>query len=359
MTDLERIFEAIRDWSNRHIDFALATVVGTRGSTYRGLGARQLVAADGASVGTVSGGCLDAELHEIAGRVIATGQAEVVEFDLTADDEAIWGWGIGCNGATELLVEPAASARELSTHLSGGREGTAVVHRLAAGNGRAFVTAQDVLGDIPESVVASARKALGTGQATVISEDDMRYMIEVHGAPPRLVVCGAGHDAAPLVRFGAEAGFEVVVVDERRSFLTGERFPEAANLICVDASELSAVIEPDSRTYVVLISHNYTRDLAYLESVLGTDVAYIGALGPGARLERLLNDIDEKGVEITSRDLAKIHGPAGLDLGADGPIEIALAVVAEILAVSRSRDGGFLADRKGPESLQRHRKDHR
>ena len=106
----DQLITTIQDWASRNVSFALATVVGVRGSTYRGLAARQLVAADGTSVGTVSGGCLDSDLAGMATRVVLSGRPELIEFDLTADDEAIWGWGIGCNGATELLVEPADSA---------------------------------------------------------------------------------------------------------------------------------------------------------------------------------------------------------------------------------------------------------
>ena len=104
--DDQQLIATIHDWLDREVPFALATVVGVRGSTYRGLAARQLVAADGTSVGTVSGGCLDSDLVVVAARVRAAARPELVEFDLTADDEAVWGWGIGCNGVTELLVEP-------------------------------------------------------------------------------------------------------------------------------------------------------------------------------------------------------------------------------------------------------------
>ncbi len=135
-------------------------------------------------------------------------------------------------------------------------------------------------------------------------------LLEVVGAPSRLVVCGAGHDAAPLVRFGAELGFEVTVVDDRRQFLTEDRFPDAAHLVHARPSDVSSVIETDPRTYVVLMSHNYLRDLDYLRSLIGTEVAYIGALGPGARLQRLLDDLQTEGTLLLESDLRKLHGPA-------------------------------------------------
>ncbi len=356
MSELDSILESIHEWSERGTEFALATVIGVRGSTYRGLAARQLVAADGTGVGTVSGGCLDQDLHVVADRVMESGVPEVVEFDLTADDEAIWGWGIGCNGATELLVEPSEGAIRLAAVIADIRaqqRPTVIVHDLTAPAGpRSFVSSARIEGSLPDGVAEVARDALREGWHRIHETSRHRLLLEVVGAPSRLVVCGAGHDAAPLVRFGAEVGFEVTVVDDRRQFLTEDRFPDAAHLIHAQPGDLDRVVETDQRTYVVLMSHNYLRDLDYLNALVGTDVAYIGTLGPGARLERLLADLAERGTEIRPTDLAKLHGPAGLDIGAEGPAEIAWAIVAELLAVRRHKGGGFLRARKGPQILR-------
>lgn len=368
VTELETILESIQDWSQRDIAFALATVVGVRGSTYRGLAARQLVAADGASVGTVSGGCLDADLHQVACAVIESGQPSVIEFDLTADDEAVWGWGIGCNGATELLVEPAHLAEALAGTISSSRAAQrplAIVHVVRPGSTAAMVgarryvhldgTASETLGDgqLDRAVVEPALAVLASGHNEIVEQSGARLMIEAVGAPSRLVVCGAGHDASPLVRYAVELGLEVFVVDDRRQFLTRERFGEAARLVHSRPAELTDHIETDARTYVVVMSHNYLRDLDYLRSLVGTDVAYIGMLGPGARLERIIRELEKEGHEISERDLAKLHGPAGLDVGAEGPAEIAWSIMAEILAVRRDRDAGFLRLRKGPDAVRR------
>jgi xanthine/CO dehydrogenase XdhC/CoxF family maturation factor len=356
MSELDRILEAIREWADRGTDFALATVIGVRGSTYRGLAARQLIAADGSGAGTVSGGCLDQELHAVATRVIGSGVPEVVEFDLTADDEAMWGWGIGCNGATELLVEPSPSALSLADHIADIRvrqRPTVIVHSLAHPVGeRAFVSKAHVEGEAPSDVVAAARGALTEGWHRIHETPEGRTLLEVVGAPSRLVVCGAGHDAVPIVRMGADLGFEVIVVDDRRQFLTEDRFPDASRLVHVRPADLTSLVEMDQRTYVLLMSHNYVRDLNYLRSLMGTDVAYVGSLGPGVRLGRMLDDLRSDGLVVEDHDLAKLHGPAGLDVGAEGPVEIAWSIIAEILAVRRHRPGGFLKDRKGPEILR-------
>jgi xanthine/CO dehydrogenase XdhC/CoxF family maturation factor len=149
------------------------------------------------------------------------------------------------------------------------------------------------------------------------------------------------------VRYGAELGFEVIVVDDRRQFLTAERFPEASALVHCEPRDLGSAVELDQRAHVVLMSHNYLRDLDYLRGLLGADVAYIGALGPGARLQRLLSDLDD-GAPAPSI----LYGPAGLDIGAEGPSEIALAIMAEIVAVRRAKSGGHLRARKGPDMLR-------
>lgn len=336
----EEILSTIAEWNRRGIEFVLATVVGVRGSTYRGLGARQLVAADGTMVGTVSGGCLDNELIAIAGEMGRGGAARVVEFDLTADDEVVWGWGIGCNGVTELLVEPADAAAGLASILD--RDPVGILHTLSGtelGRHRAIEQGDSGWG-------SELAEAMRDGRHRRAHRDGVDYLLEVISSPPRLVVCGAGHDAVPLVRLGKELGYEVTVVDDRRAFLTSERFPEADRLVQCAPAELAERIDVDDRTAFVVMSHNYPRDVDFLGSLLGKGAAYIGCLGPGERLERMLKDLNARGQTPDPAD--RIYGPAGLDLGADGPMEIAWSILAEIMSVRRRRQGGPLVEKKGP-----------
>jgi xanthine dehydrogenase accessory factor len=198
-------------------------------------------------------------------------------------------------------------------------------------------------------LLAAMREGKSATRRVLLREGEMRAFFEVLEPPPRLLVCGAGHDAIPYVRFAAEMGWKVLVVDDREQFLNHERFPEAAGFVLAqrprEAAELTGT---DHRTYVALMSHNYLRDLDYLRSYLGTDVAYIASLGPHARLERLLADLAKEGVHPSVEDLNKIYGPAGLDLGGEGPEEVGWAMVAELMAVRNKRRAGFLRDRKGP-----------
>jgi xanthine dehydrogenase accessory factor len=286
----------------------------------------------------------------------------LITFDLTADDEAIWGWGLGCNGATELLVEPPDSAGQLALRVNdaiSAERSLAVVTVLESAEltvgSRLFVDAggatEGSLGsgaaDRAARVLALGALKAGAHQTTRLAESDDRVFVEVVAPPPRLLVCGAGHDAIPLVRFGAELGWQVVVTDERSSLLDYGRFPEASDFVHARPAELAALIDLDSRTDVVVMSHTYLRDVDYLRVLLGSPVRYIGMLGPKARLDRLLGDLRQQGIEVKQDDLERIHGPAGLDIGAEGPEEIAYAIMAEILAVQRRRGAGFLRERKG------------
>jgi xanthine dehydrogenase accessory factor len=177
----------------------------------------------------------------------------------------------------------------------------------------------------------------------------VRAFVEVLEPPLRLLVCGAGHDAIPLVRAAPSIGWSPIVVDDRPGFLTQERFPEAGGFVVVEAPEHVATSTTiDHRTHVVVMTHNFLRDKEYMRSLLGSDAGYIGMLGPSARTHRLLMELADEGVEITDADRERIHGPAGLDVGAEGPEEIAHSIVTEIVAARHGRKGGFLKERPGP-----------
>jgi xanthine dehydrogenase accessory factor len=179
--------------------------------------------------------------------------------------------------------------------------------------------------------------------------DQVRAFVEVLDPPLRLLVCGAGHDAIPLVRAASVLGWKVTVVDDRPAFLTRDRFPQAAGFVTVeDPADAAKEAGVDERTFAVVMTHNFLRDKEYVRSILGSPATYVGMLGPAARTERLLMELAEEGVDIGESDRRRIHGPAGLDLGGEGPEEIAQAIVAEIVAVKRERSGGFLRDRPGP-----------
>jgi xanthine dehydrogenase accessory factor len=188
----------------------------------------------------------------------------------------------------------------------------------------------------------AAAAALRDGIPLVIEDGDERVFHEPMLPPLHLVVCSAGHDAIPLVRQASELGWGVTVADVRRRLLTHERFPGATDFVHADPDQAADVAQPDARTAVVLMSHNYLRDIAYLRSFVDAPLAYLGALGPRGRTEQMLAEIGRP------EAIERLHAPAGLDIGAEGPEEVARAIVAEILAVTRGRSGGPLRDRPGP-----------
>lgn len=357
MSELTDVLSAIDTLHQRGERMALATIVSVRGSTYRRPGARLLVPEHGAPVGNVSGGCLEGDVERIGREVMSSGAPRLELFDLTADGDEVWGYGLGCNGAMELFIEPAehaiATAVALRTAVEAERACCLVTVLASSSVGvvpgarllrLADGTSADGLGtDAADALAAGlADAALGSGESSVVEADGLRLFVEVLEPPARLLVCGAGHDAVPLVRYASELGWRVTVADVRRPFLTHDRFPEAAAFSDVDPGGVAALVEPGHRTYAVLMSHNYLRDVDYLRSLLGCSLEYLGALGPRKRTLQILRELDQV------QEIDRIHAPAGLDVGAEGPEEVAWAIVAEMLAVRRGRSGGFLRERRAP-----------
>ncbi len=329
---------------------ALATVVRVRGSAYRHEGAKLAVAEDGAGAGTVSGGCLEQDVREVALRVLRTGTPELRSYCSSADEIAAWDLGIGCEGEVDVYVEPAPEPPPQERELLEEREPFAVCTEIAirkAGGGRRLVvTRTRETGDLGEpgvtrAVAARARELLAGGRSGLHEIAGRTVFVDVFAPPPELVILGAGDDARPLARFAAAVGFRVVVADRRAAYLARERFPEAALLLESDGERLGQVLPLDAECYAVVMTHNFADDQAYLRALLGTPVPYIGMLGPRQRTERLLRSLG-----VT--DEARVYGPVGLDIGTDGAEQVALAVLAEILAVRSGRRARSLRERAAP-----------
>ena len=324
MSELSGILAAIELHRATNRPMALATIVATTGSTYRHAGARLFIPTDGEPIGNISGGCLEDDVARIGREVMRSGEPRLASFNLTADEDAVWGYGLGCNGSFEVFVEPTDGALAAADALRHDRGLlTTVITGPDAGSHR-------FQADPP-----------GFDTPRVSEDAGVRVLQEPILQPMRLIVCGAGHDAIPLVRQAAELGWRVTVADVRRALLSPERFP-AGDFCDADPDSAAAAMQPDARTVVVLMSHNYMRDIAYLGSFLGAEVAYLGVLGPRGRTEQMLGELGQP------EALARLHAPAGLDIGAEGPEEVARAIVAEILAVTRGRAGGSLRDRLAP-----------
>jgi xanthine dehydrogenase accessory factor len=331
VSELSDLLDAAEELAARGEPMALATVVATRGSTYRRAGARLLIPADGEPIGSISGGCLEGDVARIGREVLASGEPRTVEFDMTADDDAVWGYGLGCNGAIELFVEPTAGALESVAALRSG-QGACLVIPLTGPDAGLHLLETD----------GAAAAALRDGRSRVEEVAGERIYYEPLVLPLRLLVCGAGHDAIPLVRQAAELGWRVVMVDVRKALLTPERFPGASEFASPDPEAAADALAPDARTAAILMSHNYLRDIAYLRSFLDAPLGYLGMLGPRGRTEQMLAQLGRP------EAIERLYAPAGLDIGAEGPEEVAHAIIAEILGVLHGRGGGALRDRRGP-----------
>lgn len=354
---------------------ALVTVVRTVGSTYRRPGARMLVLATpeggadriGADfLGSISGGCLEDDVREHALAAIRSGRATVVQYDTTAESDILFGTGAGCQGIVHALIEPlpadgsaddplACIARGLRERRTGalasviGGDGSAIGNFLWVED-QASVVSTVTEPDLAHVVTADARAALFDGHGQVRSYPlpggkRVEVFIDVVRPPTSLLICGAGHDAVPLARLGKELGWRVRVTDGRRAYVTRERFPSADETIHCSAAEFAArlAVEPDEA--VVVMTHHYLHDRDLLRALLPSPAGYIGVLGPRRRTERLLDDLARDGLEPGKKSLRRLHGPAGLDIGAEAPEQIALAIVAEIEAVFAGREGGMLKRR--------------
>jgi xanthine/CO dehydrogenase XdhC/CoxF family maturation factor len=329
---------------------ALATIVGTAGSTYRKAGARMLIEADGRITGLLSGGCLEEDLREHALAVLESKVAAIVEYDMRSSDDLIFGIGAGCEGAMRVLIEPAPS---------GGRAALAL--ELAGRTTRAGGSAALLVG------VEGERAALGThvwtaagssplspelaaASATVVAAGAARTLRIPHGGIetefwiqylpplPRVLVCGAGPDAEPLVTLLAMLGMVVTIVDHRPAYALAARFPRG-RVVLADATALADAVDLDGFMAAVVMSHHLASDASYLRACAASSIPYVGLLGPRARRERLLSDLGGAADGLAAR----LRGPIGLDIGAVTPEAIALAIAAEVHAFASGRSGGALA----------------
>ena len=340
MRELDLIRYSLAAAASRSEAAVLCTVMAVAGSVYRGAGARMVIAGID-TTGAVSGGCLEADLVARAPDVIASGRAELARYDTRISDDVVLGLGLGCQGIIDVLIEPLAGATL--------EDAIAFYDRLA--KRRDTVTVATLLRATDEVPVgtrvvldADGRIIEGDERLLTRSEDVAREVIRP--ATP-LVVCGAGTDAIPVVRLAKQMGWHVTVVDHRAAFVTATRFPDADVLVCAnltnDDVSLASRIEIDERTMALVMAHAASHDRAYLHAMLDAKASYIGVLGPRRRTMELLGDRAVDGNLPNA-----VHAPVGLDLGAESPDEIALAIIAEIAAVNAGRSGGMLRDHRGP-----------
>ena len=350
---------------------ALATVVRTFGSTYRKEGAKMIITEKGDMIGSISAGCLESDVCEVAPEVINTGKPKLLKYDNTAAEEIIWGLGLGCNGIVEVFVEPLLEERRAISahHILNYVDLVKAVERenpfalatvirneserdIQLGQKMLVCTDGKVIGnlgetDLEDRVMQDARELLSKEKSRTLSyqfesSKGVEVYIESICSPPPLVIIGGDPDAVPIVNLAKQLGFNVTLVDHRPNIANSEKYPEASATVVASSEEVTEKILLNEKTFVLIKTHNYLKDKEILQQVLKSQARYVGQLGPKARTDDLLKDLSKEGAQFSKEELAKLHAPAGLDVAAESPEEIALSILAEIVAVRNDRQGGFL-----------------
>jgi xanthine dehydrogenase accessory factor len=359
-----KILSSIRTLLNEDREAALATVVDVDGNAYRRPGAKMVITKDGTGVGSITAGCLEDEMIQIAGEVIDEGQARLETYDLMEDDD-VWGLGVGCNGIIDVLLEPIDESHQpLIDAYEHGQE-IAAVTALASeytdvprvcrtyvqpsigivdGDEGFPAKVLDQLTELTASLVDQGKAATvevqHEGNATEVFVDGIT-------APPELVIFGTGHDVAPLAELASKNEFQVTVIGFRGANVSDERFPTADTVLSTSPANIQKTHDFDKDTYAVVMTHNFVDDRIVIEELVSTSIPYIGLMGPRKRFEEMLEEYD-KDQPFTEDELARIYTPIGLDLGGGSPYQIAHSIVAEVLAVHNNRVPRHLKERSGP-----------
>ncbi len=315
MRELQDIFRLIRE---RPGPLALATLVRVEGSSYRKTGARLLVDRDGPLRGSLSGGCLEGDVHARAMDALTNNLPRMMQYDLRGDADLVWGSGSGCEGLLDILVEPLHGIPDWMTWIE-----------------QAWATRMQLTLHIhlsPEQL----------GMRSILSQPDAPAsgFTETVVPPTALWIIGASDDSRPLVRMAKELGWFVGLLDHRPAFARPERFPEADTVRSGHPAQVLPGLPLDPRSAVVLMTHHFAKDLEALRLLLPTQAGYLGLMGSRARGRKLLAELAGEGIHPDAR----FHTPVGLDLGADTPESIALAVLAEIQATLAGRSGRALRE---------------
>jgi xanthine/CO dehydrogenase XdhC/CoxF family maturation factor len=344
MREREQILELWRDARGNNADCVLVTVVKTLGSSYRRPGARLLITESGQRAGSISGGCLEDDVVKKAWWLSEKGPV-VRRYDTTPDGEigpsgeVSGGFGLGCNGIIYLLIQRLKTnplTLDVLENVYATRQAALLAHVLSPAE--CAGTYSD--SQMPARLRHHAQSVTGSVVAHVDEEQEVFF--ETLNPPVRLLIFGAGDDAVPLTELARHLGWHVCVFDGRAHYARSERFPRAQQVAVRDSRIGLDDLQMDSRTVAVVMTHSYTQDLNFLKALAKHRLAYVGALGPRNRSEQLLLETG-----VADADAAALHGPAGLDIGADGPEQVALSIIAEIQASLNGREGGPLRERTG------------
>lgn len=336
---MREILPEIEGWVNAGKQVAIATVVKVYGSAPRRLGAKMAVNQDGLMAGSVSGGCVENAVVTEALEVIETGKSRLVAYGITTDQAM--SVGLACGGTIEVFIErlQAEQFESLRDELASNRLVLKVTALSGKACGATFLAYPDgrhtqsfLPDDIREKITDELLQSLSNSRLTTkLENEEVDVFGEVFTPAEKLIIIGAVHIAIPLVTFGKALGFYTIVLDPRRAFANLERFPHVDDLVVEWPQEKLEALGLDEGSYVVVISHDEKLDVPALAAACRSKARYIGALGSRKTFEKNKEGLREEGV--TEEQIARIFSPIGLDIGARGAEEIALSIMAEVIAV--------------------------
>ncbi len=319
------------------IPAVMATVVDVEGSSYRRPGVGMLILKNGKTIGAVSGGCVEKEVLRQAQSVFDTGEPKIMTYDGK--------YRLGCEGLLYILIETfeinTAGIESIQKHLES---------RIPFDIKSWYSKTDDRNTNMGSIVVFENSKTFffsdPIDELSMNQHPDSECFFREMKPCFRLIIIGAEHDAVQLCTIASAMGWEVEVICSPKNPKYLEDFPGAQKVIPMGHEELS-ILNDDDQTAIILMTHNFAKDLLYLQAIKDVQVSYIGLLGPARRREKLLSAFIEYYPEVTDDFMETIHGPAGLNLGAETPQEIAVAIIAEILSVVRNQKPIPLQDKKG------------
>jgi len=327
---MREVLQQLERWLAGGERAALATVVETRRSAPRPLGSRLAVSESGLLFGSVSGGCVESDVAIQAREVIARGEPRLLPYGIA--DEDARSVGLPCGGEIDVFVAPVSDA-ELISRL-----------REAVETGERGRLTTVVEGERAGEMLLELDGAGATERPALVQENGQTLFVEPLAPPPLLLVIGAVDLAESLCALAAQLGWRSAVADPRRSLLTPVRLPSAGSLLEGWPEDALARAGTDRQTAVVVLAHDEKIDIPALSWALRSEAFYVGALGSRRAQDLRRERLAEEG--LSEEDLARLHGPAGLDLGGETVEETALSMLAEIVAVRRGRSGGRLREAK-------------
>jgi len=357
MKEIKNILENIKKATDLKLKTALATVVNVHGSSYRRTGARMLILEDGHWFGSVSGGCLEGDVIERARLVMNTGEKQLFKYDTRQNAENAFGMGYGCNGLLEILIEPITGNKNdlvyqqlLHTAFYSGQQGMATVYcteddtvaqlgeRLHT-SGLSSISHEDLQAAVESDLMDVIEAGESKNKTYKIGGKKVKVFLEVFTPNINILIFGAVFHVIPLKRIANEIGFNVHVTDSFEPIQPIWNFPYADEISIIDEGAAKKIIDTTPNLAVVFLTHNFFYIKDQLPLALKSPAPYVGILGSRKKTQKILREAEINEMNYSSEELAKIHYPIGLDIGANTSEEIALSIVAEIRSFFSGRSG--------------------